>query len=800
MPILSEVCFQHSGIVTRLQAKADGIIRVTRTRREAFLTTVSPVVVFAGMDSGFLCDTDQEACFRVGSGIARYNKATGALTFTDEAGAVLLREPERRPALLVEKPVYINRFGEDAQVTEGTSVDGARAWAEPTQSYVDRTAYECRQNFVFDADEGLYGLGSHEEGYGNLRGKSRLLYQHNMKAVVPVLVSTKGWGILFDMGCMMAFHDDEQGSYLWADCADELDWYFFYGDGSYASAMSKLRLLTGETPMLPKYALGYIQSKERYMDTDELIGIAQEYRRRHVPLDMVVLDWQSWPEGQWGWKHFDKTRFPDPEAMTRQLHDLNTRLMVSIWPSMQGERNADRAEMLQNGCMLGNKLNYNALDPKARSLYWKQTNENLFRYGVDAWWCDCSEPFEADWHGVIKPEPLIRAQLNTEEAKRYLDPAKINLYSLYHSQGIYEGQRSVTSARRVCNLTRSSYAGQHRYATVTWSGDVSANWETLRRHVPEGMNFCAAGENFWSTDIGGFFPNGNWEPWFYEGDFDDGMADLGYRELFVRWAQYAAFLPMMRAHGTGTPREIWQLGEKGEPFYDAMEKTIRLRYHLMPYLYTLLAETTHAGSPMLRIPALVFPEDKHLRSISDQMMLGDALLVKPVTRPMQYLPKSVPVKHTDDTERVYLPAGHKWYDLNTGACYPGGEYVTVHAPLDAIPMFVRAGAILPWGGDAEYAAQLAEKPLEIIVCPGADSSFTLYDDAGDGYGYEQGEYARIPMTWKDEAGQLTIGERLGSYPGMPETMRIRVHVPAGDVAEVQYTGKAVTLDVRLSQP
>ena len=389
---------------------------------------------------------------------------------------------------------------------------------------------------------------------------------------------------------------------------------------------------------------------------------------------------------------------------------------------------------------------------------------------------------------------MVRAQLNTDEAKRYLDPTKISLYSLYHSQGIYEGQRSVTNEKRVCNLTRSSYAGQHRYATITWSGDVSANWETLRRHVPEGLNFCAAGEGYWSTDIGAFFPNGNWEPWFYEGDFDDGMADLGYRELFVRWAQYAAFLPMMRAHGTGTPREIWRLGETGEPFYDAMEKTIRLRYHLLPYLYTLAAQTTHTGVPMLRVPALVFPEDKHLRDISDQMLLGDALLIKPVTRPIQYLPKSTPVETVDETERVYLPAGYTWYDLNTGDCYGGGEYVTVHAPLDVVPMFVRAGAILPWGGNAEYAAQLAEKPLEIIVCPGADGSFTLYDDAGDGYGYEQGEYASVPMKWLDAEDKLIIGERKGGYPGMPETMVLRIHIPGGDTVEVLYSGAEVVVN------
>ena len=795
MTELHEICHRHAGIVTRLQAVADGIIRVTRTRREDFLTTSSPVVVCDGQGSAVLTETEAAYWFQAEGAVVRCNKDTGALVFTDTQGSVLLREPDRRPALLTDKPVLVHRYDDDTKVTEGNSVDGVRASAEPAHTYVDRTAYECRQNFVFDADEGLYGLGSHEEGYGSLRGKSQMLYQHNMKAVVPVLVSTKGWGILFDMGCLMAFHDDEQGSYLWADAADELDWYFFYGDGSYASAMNKLRLLTGETPMLPKYALGYIQSKERYVDAQELLSVTSEYRRRHVPLDMIVLDWCSWPDGQWGWPRFDEKRFPDPKALTQQLHEMDCRLMVSIWPSMQGEHNADRLEMLQNGCMLGNKLNYNALDPKARALYWKQANENLFRHGVDAWWCDCTEPFEADWRGAIKPEPLVRAHLNTDEAKRYLDPSKINLYSLYHSQGIYEGQRSVTSDKRVCNLTRSSYAGQHRYATITWSGDVSANWETLRRHVPEGLNFCATGEGYWSTDIGAFFPNGNWEPWFYEGDFDGGMADLGYRELFVRWAQYAAFLPMMRAHGTGTPREIWRLGEQGEPFYDAMLKAIRLRYHLLPYLYALTAELHRAGIPMLRVPALVFPEDKHLRNVNDQMMLGDILLIKPVTRPMYYQPESQPISCPDERVPVYLPAGHMWYDLVHGHCHQGGQLLEVHAPLDEIPMFVRSGAILPWGADVEYAAQLRDKPLEIIVCPGEDGTFYFYDDAGDGYGYEQGEYSCIPMQWRDKEKQLVIGDRQGSYPGMPEELQLRVHMPGSKTFDVPYRGKALVLTI-----
>ena len=781
--------YQHRGIQTRLMAIEPGIIRVTHTRRETFLENHSLSVICQSTTEGRLREEAHQALFTVGELTAEVSLTTGALTLRNAAGEILLREPDRRPHLLEEKPVILNAYDESSKVEEGLSVDGARAWAKPSRTWQDRTAYECRQNFVFDAEEGLYGLGSHEEGYGNLRGRSQLLYQHNMKAVVPVLVSTKGWGILFDMGCLMAFHDDEQGSYLWADWADELDWYFFYGDGSYASLMEKYRILTGETPMLPRYALGYIQSKERYVDAEEMIAVADEYRRRQVPLDMLVLDWQSWPEGQWGWKTFDPTRFPDPTAFIDQLHQRQVRFMISIWPSMQGDNNADRHEMLANGCMLGNRLIYNAFDEKARELYWKQARDHLFTHGVDAWWCDCTEPFESDWKGSVRPEPLRRARMNTDEAKRYIDPTKINLFSLHHSQGIYDGQRSVRQDKRVCNLTRSSYAGQHRYATITWSGDVSANWETLRRQVPEGLNFCATGEGYWSTDVGAFFPNGNWDPWFYEGDFDQGVADLGYRELFVRWMQFAAFLPMMRAHGTGTPREIWQFGEKGQPFYDAIEKAIRLRYHLVPYLYSLLAENNRNGIPMLRVPALVYPGDGALRQVSDQMLLGDTLLVKPVTRPMQYLPESTPVAQPDFTETVVLPAGFDWYELSTGKRHTGGETITVHAPLDAVPLFVRAGAILPWGAEVQSTDELADAPLEVILCPGADGAFTLYEDAGDGYGYEQGEWATIPLQWDDNARTLRIGQRQGSYPGMPSEKRLLVRLIGQPPVDVRYTGQ-----------
>lgn len=786
----TEFVFSHEGVRTRLMAVEKGIIRITRTRREFFLDSETPAVVLREARISELLNREDENCFV--SGAVQVHIRNGVLTFTNQNGDILLCENPIRPCILQEKPVMLNRYDPEGEIRMERSIDGERAYAVPSETCQDRIAYEARQQFLFAEGEALYGLGSHEEGFGNLRGHSRVLYQHNMKAVVPVLVSTKGWGILFDMGCMMAFHDDEEGSYLWADCTDELDWYFFYGEGTYASAMTKYRSLTGSTPMLPKYTLGYIQSKERYIDAEEMLEVAKEYRRRKIPLDMLVLDWLSWPEGQWGWKCFDSNRFPNPTEFINQLHDMGVKLMISIWPSMQGEENGDRRAMLEKGYMLGNRLNYNAFDPNARALYWQQAKDGLFCHGIDAWWCDCTEPFESDWHGAIRPEPMLRASLNTEEAKRYLDPSKISLYSLFHSQGIWDGQRSTTDEKRVCNLTRSSWAGQHRNGTITWSGDVSSNWETLRRQVPEGMNFCATGEGYWTTDCGGFFP-ARMELWFIDGDYDKGMEDMGYRELYVRWCQYAAFLPMMRSHGSMTPREIWHLGEKGTPFYDALENTIRLRYHLVPYLYTLMARLSREGTPMLQQPALIFPEDQKLRELDDQMLLGDSLLVKPVTHPMYYLPQSQKLDVTDETESVYLPEGHEWYDLYTGKHYKGGQTITACASLAGIPAFVCSGTILPWGDIAQTTAAQAELPLELIIYPGEDGELLFYDDAGDGYAYERGEYALIPMRWEDKKRRLTIGMRKGKYMGMLQTKTLVVHTPSGNASKLVYTGQTMEI-------
>lgn len=418
----------------------------------------------------------------------------------------------------------------------------------------------------------------------NLRGRQQYLYQQNMKAVVPVLVSTRGYGILVDSGSYMTFHDDAFGSYLWSDADEEMDYYFIYGP-EFDQITAGIRYLTGEAPMLPKWSFGYVQSKERYVSQAELLAIVQEYRERSLPLDCIVLDWQSWTGNLWGQKTFDPERFPDPSQMMSSLHAMNAKLMVSIWPIM-GAGGENHEEMKARGFLLGNQATYDAFSEEARALYWKQANEGLFAHGIDAWWCDCTEPFEADWKGAVKPEPEQRLLINTAESKRYLDPGLINAYSMQHSKGIYEGQRAATSAKRVINLTRSAFAGQHRYGTITWSGDIAANWETLRKQIADGLNFCLTGSPYWTLDIGAFFVKNHKEQWFWSGDYDEGVADLGYRELYVRWFQLGAFLPMFRAHGTDTPREIWQFGQEGEPMYDTLVKYLKLRYRLMPYIYS----------------------------------------------------------------------------------------------------------------------------------------------------------------------------------------------------------------------
>jgi alpha-D-xyloside xylohydrolase len=414
-----------------------------------------------------------------------------------------------------------------------------------------------------------------------------------------------------------------------------------------------------------------------------------------------------------------------------------------------------------------------------------------------------STPGGATAPSHLKPTGKARSSPNRRsacastpsEAKRYIDPEFINAYSLLHSQGIYEGQRQVTRDKRVVNLTRSAYLGQQRYATVTWSGDIAANWETLRRQIAEGLNFCMTGMPYWTVDIGAFFVQRKPDLWFWNGDYDAGVDDLGYRELFVRWFQYGAFLPMFRSHGTDTPREVWRFGEPGEALYDALVKALHLRYRLLPYIYSLAGWITHQHYTMLRALPFDFRADPFCYNIRDQFMFGPALLVCPITQPMFYEADSTPLEGIQQSRQVYLPAGTSWFDFWTGREYTGGQTLLADAPIDHIPLYVRAGAILPMGPQRQHVGDLPDAPVELHIYPGKDGAFLLYEDEGDGYNYEEGAFSTIDIRWLDAARQVTLGERSGSYPGMPHNREFILVLPGFETKKrVTYTGNAVVVD------
>jgi alpha-D-xyloside xylohydrolase len=782
---------------------ADEIIRVRYASTQEFSTKESLMVCTSPnlTINTNIYETPELLTFSTAKLSIRIHKQTGSLTYLDAAAQILTKEPDRGGKTLVPIDVLKSVFDETAEAQVRKDADGVHPYIPTVKQVIDRRAFHTKLEFEWQPGEALYGLGSHEEGMLNLRGQHQYLYQQNMKAVSPVLLSTRGYGILLDSYSLMTFHDDAFGSYLWTDVDDELDYYFIYGP-EFDQIIQGIRLLTGTASMLPRWAFGYIQSKERYISQTELVDTVKEFRKRGIPLDCIVQDWKSWPRDLWGQKTLDPERYPDPKGMTTELHRLNARLMISIWPNMNpgGE---NWREMREQGYLLGNQGTYDAFNEEARALYWKQANDGLFVHGTDAWWCDCTEPFQADWKGAFKPEPEERLRINTEEAKRYLDPEYINAFSLLHSQGIYEGQRRVRTDKRVVNLTRSAYTGQQRYASITWSGDVSATWDTLRRQIADGLNFCATGLPYWTTDIGGFFVKNDPNLWFWSGDFERGTEDMGYRELYVRWFQFAAFLPMFRAHGTDTPRELWHFGEPGDVFYDALVKFLRLRYRLIPYIYSLAGMVTHEDYTMLRALAFDFRCDPDTYDVGDQFMFGPALLVSPVTQPMYYAANSTALNGAVKSRPVYLPKGADWYDFWTGKTYTGGQTIIADAPLDIMPLYVRAGSIVPFGPDIQHTGEGRDAPIELHIYPGRDGHFTLYEDEGDSYNYEQGLFASIPIDWNEHTRQLTIGSRQGSYPGIPAS---RVFQPiivtegttqrnVAQKSSLVYSGQKIVVDL-----
>ncbi len=735
----------------KLEPKAADIIRVVYAR-DAFSEEEKPGVICREAYTSWRFQEEQhEVILTTDKLMVRVAKDGLALSYHTLDGKLLLKEAQKRGKTLEAFDAYRVDETAKAEVEVKQTPDGEKKVIRDVPKIYDRELYHTCLHLDWQDGEALYGLGQHEEGNLNLRGRTVYVHQANMKIAMPVLVSNLGYGILMDAYSPMVFHDDAFGSYLYTEADVEMDYYFLYG-GNMDGVVKGYRYLTGKAAMLPRWAFGYVQSQERYETQQEILKTAEEYRRRGLGLDCIVLDWCSWKGELWGEKILDETRFPDPAGMMEELHRNNVHFMISIWPTMD-EKSENYREFAEKKLLLPFSNLYNPLKKEARDIYWKQVERGLFRYGIDSWWCDSSEPFTPEWGHVERPDAAVMYREYAECASQQMPARLTNAYGLYHARTLYEGQRSVEEDRRVVNLTRSGYTGSQRYGTILWSGDTCATWETLQRQIPAGLNFCASGHPYWTVDIGAFFVKKGMQ-WYWDGDYEAGCESPAYRELYVRWYQYGSFLPIFRAHGTDTRREMWNYGEEKDAAYEALVKANRLRYRLMPYIYSAAGKAWKNDASIMRMLAFDFPQDERACACKDQYLFGESLMVCPVTKPMYYDRDDTPLEGTEKTRKVYLPAGAGWYDFWTGRRYEGGEEILADAPLSIIPLFVKAGSILPMGSGKQHAGDGLEKGLVLIVYPGADGEYELYEDSGDGYGYERGEYSTTRFFWNDSRQEL----------------------------------------------
>jgi alpha-D-xyloside xylohydrolase len=658
--------------------------------------------------------------------------------------------------------------------------------------------YTVNQSFVLDKDEAIYGLGQQQQGKMSQRNVKLNMVQGNTDDYVPFFLSSKGYGLFWDNYSPTVFEDKPEGTSFKSDVGDCIDYYVMYG-GNADRVIACMRDLTGQAPMFPLWTFGYWQSKERYKSQDELLGVVKKYRELGVPLDGIIQDWQYWGNNYlWNAMEFLNAEFPDPKKMVDEVHKLNAHMIISIWNSF-GPQTKEYKELEKIGALMdfntwpqsgsekwppmrdypsGVRV-YDPFNPEAREIYWKYLNKGIFSLGMDGWWMDSSEPDHLDF----KPSDL--------DNKTYLGSFRKvrNAFPLMTVGGVSQHQRSVTSDKRVFILTRSAFAGQQRYGANTWSGDVVASWDALRNQISAGLNFSLSAIPYWNSDIGGFFL------W----NFKKKLEDAEYRELYARWIQFGAFCPMMRSHGEGAPREIYQFGKKGDKVYDAVEKYINLRYSLLPYIYSTSWDVTANQSSMMRALIMDFAKDKQSLDINDEFMFGKSILVCPVTKSM-YSKDTKEDFSTIKSRELYLPKGADWYDFWTGDKLTGGQTISKEAPLDIIPLYIKAGSILPMGPKVQYAAEKSWDNLEIRVYEGANGEFTLYEDENDNYNYEKGMYSTITFNWDNIKKVLTISDRKGSFPGMLAERKfniVTVAVGKNPVNKydkiITYNGKKVTV-------
>jgi alpha-D-xyloside xylohydrolase len=904
----------------RLQVINARIIRVTAIPSDTFdLPASLQVVAKSGGATFHVSQADSALTLATARVRAAVSLRTGLVTFYDTAGQAVLREVVRDAF----RPV---------------AIDGERFYA-------------IRQQFNRGTDEGVYGLGQHQNGQFNYNGEDVVLAQHNIVDVVPFFVSTRNYGVLWDNNGITRFGDprdyqaldaslivyDEHGaaagltgryyrgdelvvtrveadpnfqylppdqylhegaprgawpaafgeqspsritwegaieaksagahkfrvyvsSYIkvWIDgklvidrwrqnwnpwyvtfdlamrpgerhavrvewlpnggyfrmlhldpqpeaerhelsvsseVAHALDYYFVAGE-NLADVIAGYRELTGPAVMLPRWAYGFWQSRQRYATQEELLGVLREYRRRHIPIDNMVLDWFYWREDQWGSHEFDPARFPDPGAMVDEVHRRNAHIMISVWPKFYpttaNYRELDAAGLLyrrqiemQTRDWVGPGYLSTFYDPysqRGRDIFWRQIRDKLDVLGFDAWWMDATEP---DMQSNLSLEERILRMGPTAQGPA---AAFFNSYVLMQSRAMFEGEQRVDPNDRVFILTRSTFGGLQRYGSASWSGDVAARWDDLREQIAAGVNLSLSGLPNWTHDIGGFAVEDR-----YAKEEPAHLAE--WRELNLRWFQFGAFSPLFRSHGEYPYREIFNLAPDGSEVQNGLIWYDRLRYRLLPYTYTLAGDTYHRGGTIMRALIMDFPDDPRVRNLGEEYLFGPALLVAPVTR------------FGARTWEVYLPAGTRWYDFYTGRAYDGGQTVVADAPLARLPLFVRAGSVVPTGPAIEYAAQQLDGPITLFVYTGADGSFDLYEDDGETYAHQGGAFTRIPIRYDDASRTLTVGARQGEYPGMAarRTFHIRwIAGPSPDAANfdappdrtVEYSGAAVTVRLK----
>ena len=597
---------------------------------------------------------------------------------------------------------------------------------------------------IYGSHEGFYGLGQHQAGVWNYRGETVDLSQENTEIAIPLLVSSNGYGIFWNNPSRSVVNNRfVHWLYMSGEVADRVDYYFLYGPEA-NDIIGHYRELTGEVPLFGRWAYGFWQCKNKYQSQKELEGVAAKYRAEHIPVDNIVQDWFWWVTmGEMKWN----PNYPDAQGMIDTLHKEHFHLMVSVWPYFRpGSATYDQFD--KNGWFvaktqtagfhpLGQAL-YDATNPDARKQYWDNVNAALFQKGVDAWWLDTDEPETEGRQDNI----LVDHKLAIGSGARYA-----NVYPLFHGGGVSEGQQAASDKKRVFILSRSAYAGSQRYGVTAWSGDVLSDWVTFQRQITAGLNYAISGMPYWTTDIGGFISGGN-------------LNDPKFRELFVRWFQFGAFSPVFRVHGTRNPdeNELWSYGPEAEKIlvdYDT------LRYRLMPYIYSEAWQVTDHHGTLMRPLVMDWREDVEAQNIGDEYLFGPAILVSPV--------------YTEGatTRSVYLPKA-TWYDFWTGEKQEGGKRIEAEAPLNKLPLFVRAGSIVPLGPAMEWSTEKPADPLEVRVYLGADGDFTLYEDENDGYGYTRGAHATIALHWDDAGKTLTLGAREGSFQGMLAKRTFRV--------------------------